>query len=78
MNTLWLLILGGFLVITDYTVQKHSVTLDLKPDPRLEMEVIYYDKIDSIGMDGLHVFSQDSVVYVNKNNYGNIGRNKRW
>jgi len=62
MSTLWLIIFGGFLVVTDYTVQKTGINWDFKPDPKLKTEVIYYDRIDSVGYDGLYFFTQDSVV----------------
>jgi len=62
MSNLILILLGVFLVITDYTVQKSGgVDLDLRPDPKLKREVIYFDKIE-FGADGLHTITQDSVV----------------
>ena len=69
MSTLWMIIFGGFLVLTDYTVQKTGIDWDFKPDPKLKVEIIYYDKIE-VGVDGLHHFTQDSIIYTNKDNYG--------
>jgi hypothetical protein len=66
MSTLWLIIFGGFLVVTDYTVQKTGVDWDFKPDPKLKVEIIYYERIDSVGIDGLRTFTLDSIVYTNK------------
>ena len=62
MSNLFLILLGLFLVATDYTTQKSGpIHLDLKPDPKLRREVIYFDKIE-FGADGLHTITQDSVV----------------
>ena len=61
MSNLILILLGVFLVITDYTVQKSGgVDLDLRPDPKLKREVIYFDKIEF--HDGHRTITQDSVV----------------
>ena len=65
MSTLWLLIFGGFLVVTDYTVQKTGVNWDFKPDPKLKIEIIYYERIENVGMDGLRTFTLDSIIYTN-------------
>ena len=66
MSTLWLIIFGSFLVMTDYTVQKTGIDWDFKPDPKLKTEIIYYERIDSVGMDGLRIFTLDSIIYTNK------------
>ena len=67
MSTLWLIIFGAFLCATDYTVQNnHIPKLDWKPQPRIERNVIYYDKIDSIGYDGMRFFEVDSIVYYDR------------
>ena len=66
MSTLWLIIFGGFLVMTDYTVQKTGIDWDFKPDPKLKTEIIYYERIENVGMDGLHTFTLDSIIYTNK------------
>ena len=67
MSTLWLIILGCFLVVTDYTVQKSDINWDFKHDPKMKREVIYFDKIEF--KDGYRVITQDSVVnyYKGKN-----------
>ena len=62
MSNLFLILLGAFLVITDYTVQKSGgVDLDLRPDPKMRREVIYFDKIE-FGADGFRTITQDSGV----------------
>ena len=61
MSTLWLILLGGFLLVTDYTVSKSGpIHLDLEHDPKLKREVIYFDKIEF--QDGYRIITQDSVV----------------
>ncbi len=68
MSTLWLIILGGFLIVTDYTISKSGpIHLDLEHDPKLRKEVIYFDKIEF--NDGYRVITRDSVVnyYKGKN-----------
>ena len=58
-----MIIFGAFLVAADYTVQtNHIPKVDLKPEPRIERNVIYYDIIE-IGQDGIRSFTKDSVVY---------------
>ena len=69
MSNLFLILLGLFLVVTDYTTQKSGpIDWDLKPDRKMRREVIYFDKIE-FGEDGLHAITQDSVVnyYKGKN-----------
>jgi hypothetical protein len=40
--------------------------MNWKPDVRMERTVIYYDKFESVGMDGLRTMSQDSIVYYDR------------
>ena len=61
MSTLWLIILGSFLVVTDYTVQKSGPHhLDLEHDPKLKREVIYFDRVEF--QNGYRTITQDSIV----------------
>ena len=61
-TNLTLILLGAFLAVTDYTVQKSGgVQLDLEYDPPTRVEVIYFDEV-KCGMDGLHTITRDSVV----------------
>ena len=67
MTTLGWILLGAFLFATDYTVQNnHIPKVDWKPKPRMERNVIYYNKIDSIGLDGIKIFEKDSIVYYDR------------
>jgi len=60
-------ILGGFLLITDYTVQNnHIPKLDLTPEPKMEKNVIYYDKFENFGEDGIRTVTKDSIVYYDR------------
>ena len=67
MGNLMLILLGVFLVIADYTVQKSDINLNFKPDPKMRMEVVYFDRVEF--NDGYRVITQDSVVnyYKGKN-----------
>jgi hypothetical protein len=67
MGNLILILLGAFLVVADYTVQKSDINLDFKHDPKMKREVIYFDRIEF--NDGYRVITQDSVVnyYKGKN-----------
>ena len=61
MSNLILIILGTFLLITDYTVSKSPpIHLDLKHDPKLKREVIYFDKVEF--QDGYYLLTKDSIV----------------
>ena len=58
--------MGCFLFATDYTVQNnHIPKLDLTPDPKTEETVVYYDKFENFGEDGLHTVTKDSVIFIN-------------
>ena len=46
MSNLILILLGTFLVITDYTASKSNTQLDFKHDPKLRKEVIYFDRVE--------------------------------
>jgi len=64
---LWLGIILGFLVATDYTVQNnHIPELDLAPKPKMERNVIYYETYENFGIDGIHTINQDSIIYYEK------------
>ena len=60
MSNLILILLGTFLVITDYTVSKSNTQLDFRHDPKLKREVIYFDKVEY--QDGYYLLTQDSIV----------------
>ena len=71
MNPIIVTLFFGFLFAADYTMSKHDpIYLNLVPDPKVSTEVIYYDRIDSVGYDGLYFSTQDSVVnyYVGREN----------
>jgi len=67
MPAIWIVLFLGFGFAVDYTTQNnHIPKINIVPDVRMEMTVHYYDVIDSIGYDGLHIMSQDSVVYYDR------------
>ena len=66
MSTLWIILLSCFLFAADYTVQNnHIPKFNLKPDRKTEETVIYYDKFENIGEDGIHTVTKDSVIFIN-------------
>jgi hypothetical protein len=66
LSGLWLGILLGFAVITDYTLQNNQIPeLNLKPDVRMERTVIYYDVFE-FGEDGMRTITKDSIVYYDR------------
>ena len=61
MSTLWIILISGFLVATDYTISKSGpIHLDLKHDPKLKREVIYFDRVEY--QDGCYLLTKDSIV----------------
>ena len=61
MSNLLLILLGTFLVITDYTMSKSGpIYLDLEHDPKIRREVIYFDRVEY--QDGYYLLTKDSVV----------------
>ena len=67
MSTLWMILFGAFLCAADYTVQNNQIPkLNWRPDVRMERNIIYYDVIDSVGIDGIRTFNQDSIVYYDR------------
>jgi len=65
MSTIIIFLLGGFLLITDYTIQKSPpIHLDFKPKVEVKEEIIYFDRIE-FEEDGLHTITRDSVVFYN-------------
>ena len=66
MSALWLGILLGFAVITDYTLQNNQIPeLNLKPDVKMERTVIYYDVFE-FEADGMRTITKDSIVYYDR------------
>ena len=70
---LWLGIILGFAVITDFTVQKSNFQgIDWKPDAlKPKVEEFVFDRIEQIGYD-MYLPVPDTIYMVTKNkNHGN-------
>jgi len=65
MPGLWLGIFLAFAAVTDYTISKDNIHLNLKPDIRMERTVIYYDVFE-FGEDGMRTITRDSIVYYDR------------
>ena len=60
MSNLFLILIGTFLVIADYTMSKSNTQLDFKHDPKVRREVVYFDRVEY--RDGYYIPTRDSVV----------------
>ena len=60
MSNLFLILIGAFLVVVDYTASKTNTQLDFKHDPKVRREVVYFYRVEY--QDGYYIPTKDSVV----------------